>query len=256
VNFCRVGALGTFGRVRPHVLVVQHEDDDPIHLMGRWMGDVELDVCRAFEADPVPGSVAGVDGLVVMGGAMGAHDDHKAPWLPAVRELIRQASEAEVPTLGICLGHQLCAVALGGEIVVNPNGRQLGLLDVGWSVEAVDDELMGALVGPRRAMHWNDDVVSVLPPGARQLATASTGEVQAARHAPTVWGVQWHPEVDDAMVGAWANDGSLSPAEKARVLDDLVRSRNDLDEAWRPLAQAFASLADARAARRSVSTRD
>jgi GMP synthase (glutamine-hydrolysing) len=238
------------------VLVVQHEDDDPIHLMGRWMGDVELDVCRAFDGDPVPESVAGVDGLVVMGGAMGARDDQKAPWLPAVRELIRQASEAEVPTLGICLGHQLCAVALGGEIEGNPNGRQLGLLDVGWSAEAVDDELMGGLVAPRRAMHWNDDVVSVLPGGARQLATASTGEVQAARHAPTVWGIQWHPEVDDALVGAWANDGSLSPDEKARVLDDLVESRHDLDAAWRPLAERFALLADARASRRSGSPRD
>ncbi len=224
------------------MLVVQHEDDDPVHLMGRWMGDVDLVECRPYDGDPVPQDVNGVDGLVVMGGAMGAHDDQKAPWLPAVRELIRKAAVAEIPTLGICLGHQLCAVALGGEIEVNPNGRQLGLLDVGWRVEAVDDDLMGALVGPRRAMHWNDDVVSRLPEGATQLATASTGEVQAARHAPSVWGIQWHPEVDDALVGAWANDGSLSPAEKERVLDGLVRSRHDLDDAWRPLAERFVAL--------------
>ncbi len=226
----------------PRVLVVQHEDDDPVHLMGRWMGDVDMVECRPYDGDPVPQDVNGVDGLVVMGGAMGAHDDQKAPWLPAVRELIRKAAVAEIPTLGICLGHQLCAVALGGEIEVNPNGRQLGLLDVGWRVEAVDDDLMGALVGPRRAMHWNDDVVSRLPEGATQLATASTGEVQAARHAPSVWGIQWHPEVDDALVGAWANDGSLSPAEKERVLDGLVRSRHDLDDAWRPLAERFVAL--------------
>ena len=83
-----------------------------------------------------------------MGGAMGAHDDEKAPWLPAVRDLIRTAAAARVPTLGICLGHQLCAVALGGEIVVNPQGRQLGLLDVGWTAAAVDDELMGGLRRP------------------------------------------------------------------------------------------------------------
>jgi GMP synthase (glutamine-hydrolysing) len=229
-------------RVTPRVLVVQHEADDPIHLMGTWMGGVELAVCHAYDGDPVPASVEGYDGLVVMGGAMGAHDDQKAPWLPATRELIRVAADAGIPTLGICLGHQLCAVALGGEIVVNPNGRQLGLLDVGWTAEVVDDELMGGLTGPRRAMHWNDDVVSRLPEGARRLATAKTGEVQAARHAPTVWGVQWHPEVDAALVAAWANDGSLPPAEKERVLDDLFRSRHDLDDAWRPLAQRFAAL--------------
>jgi len=231
--------------VTPRVLVVQHEDDDPIHLMGTWMEGVELVVCRAYDGDAVPSSIDDYDGLVVMGGAMGAHDDEKAPWLPATRELIRLASAASVPTLGVCLGHQLSAVALGGEIEVNPKGRQLGLLDVGWTAEAVDDELMGELVGPRRAMHWNDDVVSRLPDGARQLATASTGEVQAARLAPTVWGIQWHPEVDDALVAAWATDGSLSPTEREQVLDDLVRSRLDLDAAWRPLAQRFAALVGA-----------
>ena len=96
-------------------------------------------------------------------------------------------------------------------------------------------------------MHWNDDVVSRLPDGARQLATASTGEVQAARLAPTVWGIQWHPEVDDGLVAAWATDGSLAPTEKERVLDDLVRSRHDLDVAWQPLAQRFSALVDASA---------
>lgn len=232
-----------------HVLVVQNEDDDPIHLMGRWMDGVDLVVCRPYDGDPVPDSVDGVDGLVVMGGAMGAHDDHKAPWLPAVRELIEIASQARVPTLGICLGHQLCAVALGGDIVVNPQGRQLGLLEVGWTAEAVDDELMGPLVRPSRAMHWNDDVVVRLPEGAHRLATASTGEVQAARHAPSVWGIQWHPEVDDGLVALWANDGSLSPAEKAEVLEDLARSRDDLDETWRPLAERFVELVTAAAAR-------
>jgi len=224
------------------VLVVQHEDDDPIHLLGRWMAGVDLETCRPYDGEPVPTSVDGYDGLVVMGGAMGAHDDEKSPWLPAVRELIRRASAADVPTLGICLGHQLCAVALGGEIEVNPKGRQLGLLDVGWTADAVDDELMGDLVGPRRAMHWNDDVVTRLPDGAVQLATADTGEVQAARHAPTVWGIQWHPEVDDELVAIWANEGGLTAAEKERLLDDLVRERRDLDEAWRPLAERFADL--------------
>ncbi len=237
----------------PRVLVVQHEDDDPIHLMGGWMEGVDLDVCRAHDGDAVPDSVDEYAGLVVMGGAMGAHDDEAAPWLPAVRELIRRAAEARVPTLGICLGHQLCAVALGGEIEVNPNGRQLGLLDVGWTAEAVDDALMGGLVGPRRAMHWNDDVVARLPDGATRLATASTGEVQAARHAPTVWGIQWHPEVDDELVAAWAVDGGLAPTEKAGLLDSLVQARRDLDEAWQPLARRFSELV---ASSRSVETAD
>ena len=228
--------------MNPRLLVIEHEDDDPIHLMGTWMDGVDLAVCRPYRGDDVPASTDGHAGLVVMGGAMGARDDEKAPWLPAVRELIRGASAARVPTLGICLGHQLCALALGGEVEVNPRGRQLGLLDIGWTAEAVDDELVGGVVGPRRAMHWNDDVVTRLPEGAVQLATASTGEVQGARHAPTVWGIQWHPEVDDALVAEWADDGGLEPSERGRLVDSLVRSRRELDEWWRPLAERFVEL--------------
>jgi len=228
--------------VTTRVLVVQHEDDDPIHLMGTWMEDVDLATLRPDRDDAVPDTTEGYDGLVVMGGVMGAHDDEQAPWLPATRELIRSAAADRVPTLGICLGHQLCTVALGGEVAKNPLGRQLGLLEVGWGAAAVDDPLLGPVVGPRRAMHWNDDVVTRLPDGAVQLATATTGEVQAARHAETVWGVQWHPEVDDQLIREWAEDGSLSPVDQERVLDELVRSRGELDEAWRPLAVSFSRL--------------
>jgi GMP synthase (glutamine-hydrolysing) len=228
--------------VTSRVLVVQHEDDDPIHLMGIWMDDVDLTTLRPYVDDDVPPTLDGYDGLVVMGGAMGAYDDAVSPWLPATRELIRAAAADRVPTLGICLGHQLCAVALGGQVVKNSTGRQLGLLEVGWGEAAVDDPLLRPVVGPRRAMHWNDDIVARLPDGAVQLATASTGEVQAARHAETVWGVQWHPEVDDALIREWATDGSLGPVEEARLLDELVRSRGELDEAWRPLALSFAAL--------------
>jgi GMP synthase (glutamine-hydrolysing) len=238
------------GSVSARVLVIQNEAEDPINLMGVWMEGVDLTACHAYDGEPVPASTESFDGLVVMGGAMGAHDDEKAAWLPPTRELIRLAAAEGVPTLGICLGHQLCAVALGGEIEVNPKGRQLGLLDIGWTAEAVDDALVGGLVGPRRALHFNYDIVSRLPEGAVQLATASTGEVQAARHAPTVWGIQWHPEVDDALGSLWLHDSSVSESEREQILGDLSRSRRQLDEDWQPLAARFAASVRAAAVRR------
>lgn len=224
------------------VLVVEHEVDDPIHLMGSWMVGVELTTLRPYDGDVLPATTEGYDGLVVMGGAMGANDDDTSTWLPATRDLIRSAAAAGVPTLGICLGHQLCAVALGGEVRRNPQGRQLGLLDIGFTPAALDDPLLGTSVGAgRRAMHWNDDIVTRLPEGAVQLATATTGDVQAARHARTVWGIQWHPEVDDRLVAAWA-DGELPEDVKDELVADLVRSEAALEEAWRPLAVRFSSL--------------
>jgi GMP synthase (glutamine-hydrolysing) len=231
--------------VTHRVLVVQHEDDDPIHRMGEWMA-VDLDVRRPYVADDLPTSLQGYAALVVMGGAMGANDDATSPWLPATKELIREAAADGVPTLGICLGHQLATVALGGEVLPNPAGRQFGLYDVNWEPAAHLDRLFSTVATPRRGAHWNDDIVTRLPEGAVLMARSSSGEVQAARHAPTVWGVQWHPEVDEPLFRGWLVDGEVDPALAAATLSDLASSDGELEQAWRPLASRFVELAAAR----------
>lgn len=234
-------------RVSPRILVVQHESDDPIHLMGEWMEGAELVPCLAYAGDEVPADLASYDGLVVMGGVMGANDDATSPWLTPTKELIRRASADHRPVLGICLGHQLAAAALGGEVRTNPLGRQFGLLPVGWCDDASDDPLFGASVatGPARAVQWNDDVVTRLPEGARLMARAETGEVQAARHAPTVWGIQWHPEVDAALARSWTDGGGLDPEVAEPALTAIDEAAGELERAWRPLAVRFAELATA-----------
>ena len=241
----RRAAGTTLERVTPRVLVVQHEDDDPIHLMGEWM-DADLDVRRPYLGDDLPPSLRGYAALVVMGGAMGANDDATSPWLPHARELIREAAADGVPTLGICLGHQLATVALGGEVLRNPAGRQFGLYDVNWEPTAHLDRLFSTVATPRRGAHWNDDIVTRLPEGAVLMARSSSGEVQAARHAPTVWGVQWHPEVDEALFRGWLEDGDADPAQAEATLADLSRSAHELEQAWQPLASRFVELAAAR----------
>jgi GMP synthase (glutamine-hydrolysing) len=230
--------------VTPRALVIQHEDDDPIHLLGGWMQGLDLDVCRPYLGDALPGALDGYAALVVMGGAMGACDDADNPWLTPTKELIRLAARDQVPTLGICLGHQLASVALGGEMKRNPQGRQFGLVDIGWSPEAADDPLFSASYGAPHGAHWNDDIIVRLPDGAVQMATAPNGEVQAARLAETVWGVQWHPEVDEPLFRTWCNEIEPELAEPA--LADLARAGAELERSWRPLGERFAELAGAR----------
>ena len=97
------------------LLVVQHQRTCPPGRFGDWLTDagVELDVRRPDTGDSLPIDLSGHDGLLVLGGQMGCRDDEVAPWLPAVRQLITTAAKGATPTLGICLGHQLAAVALG-----------------------------------------------------------------------------------------------------------------------------------------------
>lgn len=244
----------------PTVLVVEHATDCPPALLGDWLAAAGcfLEVCRPHAGDDVP-DLASYDALLVLGGPMGAGDDEQAPWLPRVRERLREAVRDEVPTLGVCLGHQLIAVALGGTVTRNPAGQQLGLLDVGWTDAAGDDELLGGLATPRRGVQWNDDVVTALPEGATLLAATPAGEVQAVRYAPRAWGVQLHPEVDRAVLQPWADSDRGSHEALGIDQEALLRAvdgaRAELDAAWEPLATSFAALAAGAAEARAAVSR-
>ncbi|MCW2797669.1 type 1 glutamine amidotransferase [Nocardioides sp.] len=238
------------------ILVVQHEDDCPPALFGGWLSEsgCRLDVCRPYADDDLP-VLDGYDGLLVLGGPMGADDDSEHHWLGPTKDRIRAAVETRLPTLGICLGHQLIASALGGEVTRNPHGQQLGLLDIGWTGAARDDALFAAVATPRRGVQWNDDVVARLPEGATLIAGTARGEIQAARFAPRTWGVQLHPEVDTAVLRPWAasDKGSHEAAgiDQESLLGAIDAAREELDAAWRPLAASFAEqVAFYRAGRR------
>jgi GMP synthase (glutamine-hydrolysing) len=233
------------------ILVVQHEVDGPPGHVGRWLLEAGclLDVRRPYADEALPDDLDGYDGLLVLGGAMGADDDDRHWWLTPTKELVRAANEGGVPTLGICLGHQLAATALGGVSKRNPLGQQIGLLDVGFTPDASDDPLLGAVSSaPRRGVQWNYDVVDPLPEGATVLAATPDGEVQAARFGPTTWGVQMHPEVDQTIVRAWVTDDERTALadrglDPDRILTEIEAARSELDEAWQPLAEGFARLA-------------
>jgi len=236
------------------VLVVEHDAECPPALFGTWLADAgcEVEVCRPYAGDTLP-DLAPYDGLLILGGPMGANDDESHAWLGPVKELVRDARATRLPTLGICLGHQLIAVALGGTVGRNPRGQQVGLLGLGWTESAPGDRLVGPLSTPRRGVQWNDDVVTRLPSDATLLAKTGHGEVQAARYAPLMWGVQLHPEVDVPVLQPWAESDRGSHETRGIDTDGLLRdigaARAELDDAWRPLATGFARLAEEHAER-------
>ena len=230
----------------PLIAVVQHEDACPLGLFGGWLREAGTDitVSRPYRGEPLP-NLADVDGLVILGGSMSATDDGRAPWLPAVRRLLAEAVTDARPTLGICLGHQLLAVVGGGVVAPNPAGKQMGVLPIGLRRAAAADRLLGRLTEHRspRSVQWNDDVVVRMPPGAQLLAATPEGVPQALRLGDAAWGVQFHPEVDAAIVTAWAEEhGPATPVQAAALVD--IAARAAVTEATgRVLAAAFASVA-------------
>jgi len=230
------------------VLVVQHESICPPGRLGHWLAGcgVEVDVVRPYAGEPLPDQV-GHDGLVVLGGTMGANDDHAYEWLAGTKRLLAEAVDAGVPVLGVCLGHQLLAVACGGRVQTNPNGATIGLRAVRpLDQPGRDDPLLAGLPSSAVAIHWNDDIVTRTPPGAAVLASTEDGAPQVIQVGEHAWGVQFHPEADARIVTDWADRsvaaGALSRAGADTHLAALARADAELAATWRPWAARFAGL--------------
>ncbi|NYE38550.1 GMP synthase (glutamine-hydrolyzing) [Nocardioides cavernae] len=230
----------------PRVLVVEHQPSCPAHLVGEWLegAGCALEVWRPG-GEPLPPLTA-YDGALVLGGDMGADDEAVAPWLAPLKERIRDAVAVGTPLLGICLGHQVVAAALGGRVARNPRGQTVGLQPVGWSEDAASDAWVGGRTGDEVAVHWNNDVVVDLPDGAVVLARTPGGEVQVARFGERAWGIQAHPEVDVPILRRWAesdrDDHVSMGIDQERVLAEIYAAAPALAVHWRPLVERFAAI--------------
>lgn len=224
------------------LLVIQHEEECPPAWFGEWIeaAGVDVVVVRGDLGEQVPDSAAGFDGLLVLGGEMGAYDDARYPWLTSTKALIAHAVGKTVPFLGICLGHQLGAVALGGAVVTNPAGTAVGLTPLGLTEAGRHDDLLSAVAEGDRAVQWNSDIVTVLPARSRLLAVAPDGSAQAIAFDTRAWGVQFHPEVSPEVFGRWELDTAGPTNGEARA--DVLAAGDELAAAWRPLAERFATI--------------
>jgi GMP synthase (glutamine-hydrolysing) len=182
---------------RPTLLAVQHVPWEGPHRILDACGALRVKTVKPLAGQPLPGH-DDVAGAVFMGGPMNADAVERFPALAAEREWLAEAVERGMPVLGICLGAQLLARALGAE--VRPGAApEIGFAPV--EVTAPDDPLLGGLAPSAEVLHWHGDVFD-LPDGAEHLASSERTACQAFR-AGNAWGVLFHPEADLALVEAW-----------------------------------------------------
>jgi GMP synthase (glutamine-hydrolysing) len=185
-------------------LAVLHHLERPfLGLAERPLRDagLELDERDLVHGDPLP-ALAEVDGILSLGGSQSVCRIDDEPALRHEVRLLREAAGAGVPVLGVCLGGQLLAHALGAHVVRAP-GRTIDWLELEATPAAAGDPLVEALGSPARGLHWNEDSFD-LPPGAVELLTRSGGSgVTAFRAGDAAWGLQFHPEVDAAALQGW-----------------------------------------------------
>jgi GMP synthase (glutamine-hydrolysing) len=184
-------------------LLVQHAAHEGPGAIALAVADsgADLTVVRVDRGDaiPPPAAVADMAGLVVMGGPMGVHDD--LAWLADERALLRGAVEDGCPVLGVCLGAQQLASALGASVTQGP-APEYGVGEVHLTTDAIDDPVFGPASSPLPCVHWHGDTFS-LPEGAVRLAGNDAYENQAFRVGSRAYGLQFHVEVTGSLVAHW-----------------------------------------------------
>jgi GMP synthase (glutamine-hydrolysing) len=229
---------------RPTLLAIQHVPWEGPHRILDACGALHVHTVKPLAGQALPAHEE-VAGAVVMGGPMNVDEVERFPALAAEREWLAEAARRELPVLGICLGAQLLARALGAEVRPG-DGPEIGFAPV--TVTEPGDPVLGRLVPTTEVLHWHGDVFD-LPDGAQPLASSARTEHQAFRRG-NAWGALFHPEADLALVEAWlavpemieeavaalGNEGVQALPERASAAEPALVERTT------PGFEAFAAL--------------
>lgn len=185
------------------ILVLQHVAHEPLgtlHASIRSAGFRIRYVNYSREPD-ADVDVSRYDGLIVLGGPMGVYESDQHPHLRREIALVKHAIEQDKPVLGICLGAQIIAHALGARVAPLPT-KEIGWYDVELTSDGRRDPMLSELGEGEPIFQWHGDGFA-LPEGAVRLAASSACPEQAFRYGERVYGLQFHLEVDASMVDRW-----------------------------------------------------
>src|SRR6185503_18227054 len=214
-------------------LVIEHSSESGSDRLGEILRDNghRLRVVQAHDGDEIPGDLDDVDGIVITGGPQAAYDDSHRYFAPEM-ELMKQAHAIGMPIVGICLGSQLLARALGGKVEKNAAGIELGWHDVTLTPIGREDPLYAGIGWTTMQMHYHSDHVAALPPGARLLASSKKTKVQSWALGLRTYGFQFHPEASATTIQQWARHGGDDLKQAGLTTESLLRETDALYPAF------------------------
>jgi len=228
------------------ILVLQHAECESPYLIGDVLtkrGFV-LKTLRPDLGDVVPWNLDEIAGLVVMGGPQSVYEMDRFPYLEAEMRLIKSAVNANRPVLGICLGSQLMAAALGAR-VYKGSRREIGWHQIRLADEAKTDFLWKGVPSEFEGFHWHGDVFD-LPVGAARLASSDITPNQAFVFGEKAYGFLFHLEVTrDAvlgMIGAFPEEVADAGADARLIESDTSKHLLELERIGRTVFGRWADL--------------
>jgi GMP synthase-like glutamine amidotransferase len=190
------------------------------------------------------------DAVISMGGPMDVWEENSHPWLNTEKAAIRRAvRELELPFLGICLGHQLLADALGGKVAPMSN-PEVGILDTELTSAGIEDPLFAGLPGTYKSLQWHGAEVVEPPADSVVLAHSPACPIQAFRVGKSAYGLQYHIELTETTVSEWGQvpeyeqslEQTLGPGALPRLNADANRHMADFNRTARIVYNNFREI--------------
>ena len=193
-------------RKTPRILVFQHLDVEHPGVFRDFMDEdgIKWEAVELDQGDTIP-NLDSYDGLWAMGGPMDVWEEELYPWLKDEKAAIREAIvDRQMPFLGVCLGHQLLADALGGE--VGPaTAPEVGIYEVQKTTVGELSPFLVDLPNTMKCLQWHGAEVKQPPNGASVLATSPTCRVQALSYGYKALSTQYHTEISTITIDEWAS---------------------------------------------------
>ena len=209
------------------VLAFRHSPSDGLGLIAPVLDahGIAYQCADLYDAPAGETSITDADTLILLGGSMSANDN--LWFLDREIECIKAAVQAGKPVLGICLGAQLIAKALGAKVYPNRR-KEIGWAPVTFTGAAQEDPLFHGH-GSEVIFHWHGETFD-LPEGAELLASSAGCRHQAFRFGDRVYGLQFHLEVTPEMIAQWCQEDEACGAREAtEPIDPHVHSARSMD---------------------------
>ncbi len=235
----------------PRILVFQHIEIEDPGIFGEFLSDdgITWDAVELDAGETIP-DLDGYDALWVMGGPMDVWQEDEHPWLIPEQHAIREAVvDRQMPFLGVCLGHQLLAKALGGE--VGPAGTpEIGVMDVAATESGKGHPFLTGIPDVYPCLQWHSAEVLCSPADALVLQSSPACRVQALAYGSHAFSIQYHVEISSSTVREWgeipayktALESSLGPGGMERFESETAANIDSMNRISKTFYENFMKL--------------
>lgn len=214
------------------ILVIEHSAETGIQRLGQVLIGYghKLRIVRGDHDQSLPSTIDGIDGIVTCGGPHSVTTP--GDWLEPQMDLLRQAHAAQLPIIGLCLGAQIVATALGGQVSRMPGGYELGWHDLKLTPQGRTDPVLAGIGWTTSQLQWHRDEVTELPADAQLLASSERCKNQAFVVGMRTYCFQFHPEVTTESIEAWAISEPEAFDESGMTHEQLMKETGVLYPAF------------------------